>query len=92
MLVVPLLTADSKFIALMQRILVVTAEHETKLLRVAKRSGLSHEETNRIMTTQLSDEQRLKFADDVIANDGSIKDTQNRVEELHQQYLTLTHG
>jgi len=88
-LVVPLLKPSSKFIELMQRILVVTAEHETKLLRVAKRSGLSHKETERIMSTQLSDEERLDFADDIIANDGTIKEAQSRVEELHQQYLSL---
>ena len=88
-LVVPLLTPDSKFMQLMQRILVVTADHETKLVRVAKRSGLSHAETERIMKTQLSDKERLGFADETIANDGTIKDAQNRVEELHQQYLSI---
>ena len=88
-LVVPLLTPDSKFMQLMQRILVVTADHETKLVRVAKRSGLSHAETERIMETQLSDKERLTLADDTIANDGTIKEAQRRVEELHQQYLSI---
>ena len=89
-LVVPLLAPNSKFIELMQRILIVTAEHKTKLSRVAKRSGLSHKETKRIMDTQLSDKERLTFADDTIANDGTIKDAQSRVEDLHQQYLSLS--
>ena len=71
----------------MQRVLVVTADHETKIERVQKRSGLSRDEVQRIMAAQLSDEQRMAFADDVIANNGSIKDAQIEVEVLHQDYL-----
>ena len=88
--VVPLLTADSPFAELMQRILVVTTETETKITRVQKRSGLSRNEIERIMATQLDDEQRLSFADDVIANDDSIVDVQRSVEALHKKYLDLT--
>lgn len=87
--VVPLLTADSPFSEFMQRILVVTAERETKISRVQKRSGLSRDEVERIMATQLSDEQRASFADDLIANDGTIEDAQREVDALHQKYLEL---
>ena len=87
--VVPLLTADSSFAEFMHRILVVTTEHETKITRVQKRSNLRRDEVERIMATQLSDKQRLAFSDDVIANDGSIKDVKQKVEALHEKYLDL---
>lgn len=88
--VVPLLTAGSAFSELMDRILVVTAERETKITRVMQRSQLSRGEVERIMTTQLSDAERLEFADDVITNDTSIKDAQTEVEKLHELYLELS--
>lgn len=88
--VVPLLTADSPFNSFTQRVLVVTANHQTKIKRVQKRSNLSEEEVLSIMQTQLSDTQRREFADEVIENDGSIQDAQQQVEELHQYYLELS--
>ena len=88
--VIPLLTADSVFSESLQRILVVTTELETKIKRVMKRSNLNREEVMRIMATQLSDKERLSFADDVISNDGSIKDVHSKVDKLHNFYLSLS--
>ena len=88
--VVPLLTKQSAFQKFMQRVLVVTADHQTKLARVQKRSGLSFSETEVIMQTQLSDEARLEFADDVICNDGTIVEAQTATDRLHQRYLALS--
>jgi dephospho-CoA kinase len=88
--VVPLLTKESAFQQLMQRVLLVTADHQTKLARVQKRSGLSFSETEAIMQTQLSDGLRLEFADDVICNDGIIAEAQTHTDKLHQSYLALS--
>jgi len=90
LVVVPLLTADSPFIEVMQRVLVITAKRETKIKRVEKRSHLSRDEVEGIMATQLSDKDRLTFVDDVIANDGSIEEAQREVDKLHQLYLKLS--
>jgi dephospho-CoA kinase len=88
--VIPLLTANSAFAEFLQRVIAVTANRETKIERVQKRSGLSREEVERIMATQLSDQERADFADDVIVNDGTIVEAQNEVERLHQLYLNLS--
>jgi len=89
LVVIPLLTADSPFGELIKRVLVVTAKREVKIARVQKRSGLEPSEIERIMQTQLSDAQRKMFADDIIANDGSIEEAHRAVERLHKQYLEL---
>lgn len=89
MVVVPLLTADSPFRALMKRVLVVTADKKVKIRRVQKRSGLELAEVEAIMKTQLNDTQRQQFADDIIVNNRAIIDVQQAVEKLHQQYLNL---
>lgn len=88
--VIPLLVPDSAFSEFLQRILVVNAQHETKIERVKKRSGLTREEIERIMQTQLSDEERADFADEVINNNGSIEQAQMEVERLHNMYLSIS--
>lgn len=90
LVVVPLLSSDSPFSQVMERILVVTANRQVKISRVQKRSGLKVEEIERIMQSQLSDEQRKEFADDIIANDGTIDDVYRSVEGLHKRYLALS--
>ena len=87
--VVPLLTKDSPFQGFMQRIIAVTCSEETRVTRVMQRSKLSREAVIKIISTQLTDQQRLEFADDVIANDGTIDDVKKAVEELHEKYLLL---
>ena len=88
--VIPLLTEESAFAGFLQRVIAVTADRETKIERVKKRSGLSRVEVERIMDTQLSDQERSEFADDIIANNGTIAETRNEVERLHQLYLNLS--
>ena len=87
--VVPLLDAESTFLSLVKRVLVVTANRQVKIKRVEKRSGLRPDEVTRIMGTQLNDQQRELLADDIIANDGSIEDAHKITVKLHQQYLTM---
>ena len=87
--VIPLLTSESSFSQLLDRVLVVTADQETKVERVKKRSQLSRDDVVRIMKTQLDDRDRLRFADDIINNNSSIKQAHLAVEKLHQNYLEL---
>ena len=90
LVVIPLLNAESSFMQGLDRVLVVTAGENTKIERVKQRSGLAKEEVLRIMATQLSDSERLKFADDVIENNSTLEHVYAEVEKLHQQYLTLS--
>lgn len=88
--VVPLLI-ENKLTALCDRVLVVDVLPQTQLLRAAKRDHNQQEQIERIMAAQVSREERLKWADDVIENDADL--TQNlphlkqKVLELHRFYL-----
>ena len=88
--VVPLLDSSSAFTKVMDRILVVTAERQIKIDRVKVRSNLSQQEVEQIMATQLDDSDRLAFANDIIANNGSLESVYQQVESLHQHYLKLS--
>ncbi len=88
--VVPLLI-ENKLTALCDRILVVDVSPQTQLARSAQRDNNNFEQIQRIMNSQVSQQERLKWADDVINNDTELAQNlthlQKKVLELHQFYL-----
>jgi dephospho-CoA kinase len=51
-------------------IIVVTAPMDVRLARIKKRGGITTEEIKKRMASQMTDEERLPYADYVINNDG----------------------
>lgn len=88
-LVVPLLIESGNYRQRVSRIAVVDCHEETQIQRVMSRSGLARDEILRIMAAQVSREQRLAAADDLIDNEGSLEYLQQQVSQLHQKYLQL---
>ena len=86
--VIPLLLEieDTGFI---QRILVVDIPEQTQLDRAALRDKTTHDHIKSIIRTQISREQRLNRAHDIINNAGTLKELAEQVEKLHQLYLKL---
>ena len=48
------------------------------------------EQTRRIINAQISREERLRRAHDIIVNDGSIDDLKNQVVKFHDRYIELS--
>ena len=71
----------------LDRILVIDAPREAQLQRLIARDGGSAELAERILAAQVSREQRLAFADDVIDNSGPPEAIEAQVELLHRNYL-----
>ncbi len=87
-LVVPLLI-ESGFERHVDRILVVDCPEALQRRRLLQRDALgSAEDADRALAAQLTRQERLRRADDVIVNDGSLDAARARVRELHGQYLT----
>jgi len=87
--VVPLLMETGACSELIQRVLVVDCTEEEQVRRTMARSGLSAEEVREIMAAQLQRTERLRRADDVLANDGDLPALHRRVAQLHAKYLDL---
>lgn len=87
--VVPLLHPASAWRQRSARILVVDCDEATQIARVMQRNQLSSEQVLAIMAAQISREQRLAMADDIIDNNGDSAALPPRVERLHLQYLAL---
>ena len=90
LLVVPLLI-ECGWLDLVDRILVVDCSVERQRERIRTRDGISLQQAERIMETQLERKKRLSTADEVIDNDHdhSSQYLSLRVRELDQFYRQL---
>ncbi len=73
-----------------QRVVVVDVPEELQLQRTIQRDESPREEVEAIMKAQLSREARLRKADDILNNEGSIDELRRQVNQLHQRYLAAT--
>jgi dephospho-CoA kinase len=87
-LVIPLLFETNQDV-LADRVLVVDLPEPVQLERVRRRSGLPTAEIERIIASQISRNERLARADDIIDNAGDHPALLAEVERLHQRYLQL---
>lgn len=71
------------------RILVVDVPEDTQLQRTVIRDNNDPEQVRRIIASQASRAQRLRQADDILENTGSLEQLRTQVEDLHQRYLKL---
>jgi len=85
--VVPLLIESGSWMKLIDRLVLVDCPEEAQIQRVMQRSNLPREEVERILAAQASREERLKHADVVIENQGSLRDLEVEVQNLHQKIL-----
>jgi dephospho-CoA kinase len=85
-IVVPLLV-ESSLRGFVDRVLVVDCDEDTQVERLLARDAESEAQARRILAAQSSRAERLAIADDVIANDGNLEDTRERVKALHRRYL-----
>lgn len=89
LIVVPLLLEAGGYRKTIQRILVVDCDKQAQITRTVARTGLDEQAVHAIMAAQVSREERLRQADDVIANDADVSHLQRQVEALHRKYLVL---
>jgi dephospho-CoA kinase len=85
-IVVPLLFEGGKGHDRFSRTLVVDCREEEQVRRVMSRSGLKATEVLAIMARQLSRQQRLALADDVIDNSAGLHVLEEQVEKLDARY------
>lgn len=91
--VVPLLL-ENHLETYCDRILVIDVSEETQIQRATQRDQNSAALIRKIMQSQVSRQQRLAKADDVISNELPLEQNltylQAEVQKLHQHYLSLS--
>ena len=71
------------------KVLAVDVPVETQIERTLKRDGVSKEQVQAIINSQISRYDRLNLADEVIVNDGTLEDLEIAVKILHEKFLSL---
>jgi len=85
LLVSPLLFESGQN-TLVNRAVVVDVPHALQLSRTQQRDGVSESQVRAILAAQLSREQRLAKADDVIDNSGDHASMMEQVARLDERY------
>jgi dephospho-CoA kinase len=76
---------EANWLPLVDEVWVVITSKSAVLERVAAQRGLSRQDTEARIASQLSDMERLKYAHVVIPNDGSVEDLRTRVAHEWQR-------
>ena len=74
---------------MVDRILVVDVSVETQISRTLARDGGEERTVRAIIAAQIGRSQRLEHGDDIIDNELPVQSLRQRVQKLHQQYLTM---
>ncbi|MDX3772533.1 dephospho-CoA kinase [Chromatiaceae bacterium AAb-1] len=88
LLIAPLLL-ENNLTCYVDRVLIVDIPEQLQLQRTLARDKVSEQQVSAIMSAQISRQDRLKQADDIITNDGTVAELQQQVSRLHQHYLQL---
>jgi len=87
-LCIPLL-AETRQTDMVDRVLVIDSPEKLQYQRIKQRDSLPDREIKAILAAQVTAEDRLEVADDVIVNDGNVDDLNRQVDILHKKYLRL---
>lgn len=88
-IVVPLLLETGSYRGMISRVLVVDCSECAQVARATARPGMDQKTVRAIMASQLSRQERLARADDVIFNDADLSQLERQVDAIHQKYLVL---
>lgn len=86
-LVIPLLFENNRYDSVINEILVIDCDENVQISRAMARSKLSREEVKAIMAAQTSRKVRLNGADEVIENNGSLAELNEKVNKLHNKLI-----
>lgn len=86
--VIPLLVETGQVEAY-NRVLVVDCDEATQINRVIQRDHRSEDQIKAIMEVQAKRPERISWADDIIENNGSLQDLEQKVIHLHNVYLKM---
>jgi dephospho-CoA kinase len=73
----------------MDKVIVVTATEKQQVERLKDRDGMDPEDARKILSSQMPLEEKLKAADFVIRNEGSLEEMRRRAKEIFQELKSI---
>lgn len=86
-LVIPILFENNRYDGVANKILVIDCDEILQIQRTMARSQISEFEVKEVMRAQVPRSLRLKLADEVITNNGSLSELQENVTEFHKNLI-----
>lgn len=86
------LLIEMKLSSTVQRVCVIDVEPEQQIERLIARDGIDIPLAKQMLAAQISRNERLSAADDIIDNRGSLAELKPQVQRLHQAYCQLATG
>jgi len=86
-LVIPLMFENNRYQALVNKTLVVDCDENLQVKRAMSRSQLTEQEVKAIMDAQTTRATRLRRADEVIENNGSVAELIEKVNKIHKKFI-----
>lgn len=87
-IVIPLLI-EAGHQDLVDRILVINTTRKIQIARTQARDSTSDHQVKKIIDSQISSDQRIQLADDVITNNSGLEELKIKVLELDKKYRSL---
>jgi len=84
---VPLLFESNRYRNAINKIVVVDCEESLQIKRAMARSKLTEDEVRAIMAAQTTRAIRLKNADEIIENNGSLEELVENVKKIHKKLI-----
>jgi dephospho-CoA kinase len=88
LLSVPLLV-ENKLYEQVDRVVIVDVDEQIQLQRTLVRDKTNEQQIRAIMRAQVTRQQRLAVADDIIDNNGKVGDLAKQITQLHKKYLQM---
>lgn len=86
-LVIPLLFENNRYASMLQKIVVIDCDEQLQIQRAMQRSQLTALQVQKIMAAQVSRTTRLRMADDVIENNGSLEELEEKIKRFHEKLI-----
>ncbi len=87
--VIPLLFETDQYQHIVHKTLVIDCDEALQIQRAMARSNLSTADVQAIMNTQCTRAKRLKLADEIIENNGTLAELTENVAQLHKKFIKI---
>ena len=87
LLVIPLLFENNRYVSMLQKIIVVDCDEQLQIERAMQRSQLTADQVQKIMANQVSRSTRLKMADEIIENNGTLAELAEKITHIHEKLI-----
>lgn len=80
---------EANWLSLVDQVWLVVADHNTVLERLCKNKGFTPEHAKSRVSSQLKDEERRRYADVVIENNGTLSEVREHVNEAWKELTCI---